>query len=204
MIVHLVRHGQTASNRDGLGQGRADHPLTGLGVQQADAIAKRLSREPVTKVITSPLQRARTLAEAIAGASRCEVEVRDELIEMDVGETDGVPAHELRERFPEFMARWAEEDCTDVRMPGGETLREVRDRVVPLFSELESDRSANVAVVSHNFVLKVVLAHLLQLEVPAFRRFTVDLASVSTLSLGAPRTSVVRLNDTCHLYGLNL
>ena len=65
-----------------------------------------------------------------------------------------------------------------------------------------------VALVSHNFVLKVALCHLAGLRPNAFRGFTVDLTSLSTVNINTawnpPRVTLLGLNDTCHLYGLNL
>lgn len=208
MILYLIRHGETASNRDGLGQGRADHPLTDAGLAQAEAVAKRFDQHPVDLVVSSPLLRARSVAEVIAARSNSPVELVDDLHEMDVGETEGLAPTEMRQRFPEFMAAWGAEEMETVTMPGGESLLNVRDRVAPILDELLTRQLERVALVSHNFVLKVALCQLLGLRPNAFRGFTVDLTSLSTVNINTavtpPRVTLLGLNDTCHLYGLNL
>jgi broad specificity phosphatase PhoE len=208
VILYLIRHGETASNRDGLGQGRADHPLTEAGLLQAGALAQRFDQHPVDLVVSSPLLRARGVAEVIAARSGCLVELSEQLHEMDIGETEGLSPADMRQRFPEFMTAWAAVEMETVTMPDGESLLDVRDRIAPILEELIRRPLERVALVSHNFVLKVALCHLLGLRPNAFRGFTVDLTSLSTVNVNAAasplRVSLLGLNDTCHLYGLNL
>ena len=205
MIVYLVRHGETAYNRDRRGLGRTDIPLTALGEEQAAALGGRLADGPIVRVLSSPLTRARQTALAIAGERSVPVEWRDELTEMDVGETDGMALPELFAAFPDFMERWSGPGCASVRMPGGgESLDDVAARLQPLMEELRAASDTAVAVVSHNFTLKVLLCRLLGVEVAKFRTLTLDLASLTTLSLRDGRISVRGMNDCCHLGGLNL
>ncbi|MEQ9162579.1 MAG: histidine phosphatase family protein, partial [Ilumatobacter fluminis] len=60
MEIVLVRHGQPEWVRDG--RNVVDPPLTGLGLRQADAMARRLADESFDAVFVSPLQRARQTA----------------------------------------------------------------------------------------------------------------------------------------------
>ena len=207
MILYLVRHGETAYNRDGRGLGRSDIPLTEAGEQQAAALGARLATTRLDRIFTSPLLRARQTARAIAGERQIAMEPREELTEMDVGETDGLTMAEMRPRYPDFLRRWAGEECAAVRMPGGESLEDVRARLRPLMEELQvlsSAADATIAIVSHNFTLKVLFCELLRVELAKFRSFTLDLASLSTVVLREGRVSVRALNDRCHLMSLNL
>ena len=205
MTLYLVRHGETALNRNGVGLGRRDEPLTDLGLAQAAAVADRFGGVKLDRLFSSPLSRAFETASAIATGGGPAVEVRDELIEMDVGLTEGMAFLAVRERFPEFVASWAGAGVARAVMPGGESLEDVALRLIPLIGELrEFPADAGVAVVSHNFVLKVLLCLFLGVNLSAFRTFDVGLASVSTLLLRGTRANAVGLNDTCHLAGLNL
>ena len=204
MRLHLVRHGETAHNRDGLGLGRADAPLTEHGRRQAGAAVERLAREPLARVLTSPLARAEAIARPLAERAGAPLEVRAELIELDVGETEGLPLGEIAGRFPAFVAAWRGPDAVAAAMPGGESLAQLAARLEPLAAELSAllNDGGDVAVVSHNFVLRLLVCRLLGLEPAAFRAFAVDLASLSTLSLRRGRAVVERLNDRCHLGAL--
>ena len=205
MKLYLVRHGETAHNRNGVGLGRLDEPLTDLGLAQAAAVAERFTALKPDRLFASPLSRALETARAISkGSGGPAVEVRNELIEMDVGLTEGMAFPAVRERFPDFVASWAGTEVARAVMPGGESLEDVALRLAPLIGELrEFPPDAGVAVVSHNFVVKVLLCSLLGVDLSAFRTFEVGLASVSTLFLRGLRANVVGLNDTCHLIGLN-
>ena len=200
MRLTLVRHGETAYNRDGLGLGRADPPLTDLGLRQTAAAIERLAGQPPDRILTSPLGRAAAIARGLAERTGTPLEVREALTEMDVGETEGLPFAEMRERFPEFLQAWRAPDPADVAMPGGESLAQVAARLEPLVAELHAvPDEASVVAVSHNFVLRLLICRLLDLEVAAFRAFSLDLASVSTLSLRGGRASLRTLNDRCHM-----
>jgi broad specificity phosphatase PhoE len=89
-VITLTRHGQTALNRGGRLQGRVDAPLSDFGRAQARALADALASQPVARVVSSPLGRARATAEVIAARHGIGIEVDDRLIELDYGEWDGV------------------------------------------------------------------------------------------------------------------
>lgn len=205
MNLYLVRHGQTAHNRDGVGLGRRDVPLTDIGEAQAAAVGARLASVRLDRVLSSPLLRAAKTADALAAGRGLAVESREALLEMDVGLTEGMPFAAVREQFPEFVAEWGGPDVAKALMPGGESLADLALRLAPLVGELRGcPPDASVVVVSHNFVVKVLLCLFLDVELAAFRSFDIGLASVSTLSVRGARVNVVGLNDTCHLERLNL
>src|SRR6185312_10521057 len=82
----VIRHGQTTWGAEGKFAGREDVPLTPRGRRQASSAAQRLRRLAPVAVLTSPLQRCRLTAEAIAGAVDAEVLVRDELLDGTLGQ----------------------------------------------------------------------------------------------------------------------
>ncbi|HMO96101.1 MAG TPA: histidine phosphatase family protein [Tepidiformaceae bacterium] len=202
--IYLVRHGETAHNAGGRGLGREDAPLTAAGRAQAQEVANRFANLPLGVVLSSPLRRARDAAELIVGGGGLEVEVMDDLIELDVGTTEGMSFAEMRQRFPEFMRDWAAANPIEVCMPGGERLADLAERTDRVVKRLRAADGINVAVVSHNFVIKIMLCQLLDLPLENFRRFQVDLASVSTVTVRNGRAAVAALNDTCHIETLSL
>jgi len=203
VILYLVRHGETASNRDGLGLGRSDVPLTRRGLAQGEAVADRLAAEPIARVLTSPLERAATIGRLIASHRGVELERRDELIELDVGETEGMPFPLMREKHADFLREWGGPEGYRARMPGGESLLDVDARLAALFEELAGDPAPGVALVSHNFVLRLALCRAIGIGPAAWRTVTVDLASVSAVQINPGRSSVLYMNDVCHLHHLD-
>jgi broad specificity phosphatase PhoE len=199
--IYLVRHGETDDNVSGVPQGLRDVPLNALGRAQADAVARWFDGRTLDAVVSSPLSRTLDVARAIAARCQTELETDARLVEFDQGDLDGLPIAEVRERYPEFIARWRDEDPADLRMPGGETYGEVQARIVAAIEDASSLHAAeSVAIVSHNLAIKSALCHALGVPLAAFRRIRVDLASVSMLEVDPGRWwRVSLLNERCHV-----
>ncbi len=200
MILFLVRHGETESNRNGLALGRADVPLNERGEEQARRVADALASEPVSAVYSSPLMRALRTAEVIAKPHEIPVQVKPALIEMDIGEADGLTFAEVRSQFPGLLETWVTEAGPDQPMPGGERLTEVQRRasdVVQSLAKLHPEDT--ICVVTHNFVILSLLTSALGVDLANFRRIRHAVAAISVLEVRPGRTRVRRMNDRCHL-----
>jgi broad specificity phosphatase PhoE len=200
VILYLVRHGETDHNRDSLALGRADVPLNDRGITQAFRLGEALAGEPITAIYSSPLTRAIRTAEAVAAPRGLKVQVRPGLIEMDVGEADGLTFPEVRERFPGLLETWATDDGPKQPMPGGERLADVQKRAwecVQSLATLHPDET--ICAVTHNFVILSILTTALGVDLAGFRRLRHGVAAVSVLEVGPSRVRIKRLNDTCHL-----
>jgi probable phosphoglycerate mutase len=196
----LVRHAETDANTPGIALGQLDIPLNETGLRQAEALGRALAAEPIAAIYASPLTRTMKTAEAIAAHHTVGVTVEPGLIEMDVGEIDGIPFPEVRERYPEFLAKWMSEEGPGHPMPGGESLSEVADRAWKTLDRLATHHQGETVVaVSHNFVILTLLAKVMDVELHNFRRLRHSVAAVSELDMRPGRARVLRLNDTCHL-----
>jgi probable phosphoglycerate mutase len=200
MRLILVRHGETDSNKASLALGRDDVELNETGRWQAQRLAEALQGQPIAAVYSSPLRRALDTARAIAERHHLTVEVDDGLIEMDIGEMDGLTFQQVRERYPQFLQIWLGGRAAYEPMPGGERLVDVQGRA---WSALEricgSWIQETVAVVTHNFVLLTILCRVLGLELADFRRLRHSIAAVSVLQVQDGQMTVLSMNDTCHL-----
>jgi broad specificity phosphatase PhoE len=179
-VLILVRHGESTANAEGRLLGRLDAPLTDRGLAQARAVAEVLSG--VTRVISSPLARARDTAGALA--TGLPVEVDERWIEVDYGAYDGsllgdVPA--------EVWQRWRSDP--DFRPPGGESLAEAGARVRQACEELLAPGGAargdgNVVVVSHVSPIKAAACWALGLGDEGAWRLYLANASVTEIAWG--------------------
>jgi phosphoserine phosphatase len=205
----LVRHGETHWNEKRLVQGGdADIELNDTGLAQAEKLAAFLAAEPITAVLSSPLQRARVTAGIIASRHGLPVEVDERLRELRVGELDGMSIAALNTTFSQFLLqRWQAGEAS--RSPNGETFVQLQDRTWAVVQDLlrrHEPASANPApstepatvMVSHFFVTLAIILKALDLPPDSFTRFRVGLAGVSILEFGDPITRLVTFNDTSY------
>jgi broad specificity phosphatase PhoE len=196
----LVRHGRTAWNKEERFRGRTDLPLDEVGLQQAEAVGRRVAAQYRPKAVySSPLERARRTAEAIARHVRLAVQPHQGLLDLDYGAFSGLSLAEAEERFPELYRAWQAAPHT-VRFPQGESLEDVRARALALVHELAGQYPGEqVVLVSHVVICRVLFCALLDVGLDHFWRFRPDPASLSVFELG-PGGAILHLaNDTCHL-----
>jgi broad specificity phosphatase PhoE len=189
----LVRHAEP----DGAALGRVcgartDVPLGPAGRAHADRLATALSAEPLAAVYASPLTRALETALPLAHAHGLEPVLAEDLRELDFGEVDGLRFEEIETGHPELFRAWMDAPET-VRFPGGESLDDLRARVLPAVARIRSRHGGEAAaVVAHAGVLRVVLADALGLTDGALFRLDQVHGGVSVVDwLG--ETPVVRV-----------
>lgn len=146
--IVLIRHGETEWSRDHRHTGRTDVPLTDAGREQARALRPRLERRELRRVLVSPLSRATETCE-LAGLGS-QAERRDELVEFDYGESEGLTTAQMRERVPDWTV-WTHETA------GAESPDDVAARLGPIVAELRAT-DGDVAIFAHGHVLRVLAA----------------------------------------------
>ncbi|MBI4317273.1 MAG: histidine phosphatase family protein [Chloroflexi bacterium] len=155
----LVRHGQTNWNVEGRYQGKTDVPLNAWGLKEAARLAETLRDWPIAAVYSSALSRAYQTAEAVAVLHGLAV-VRDaRLNEMDQGEWEGLLYGEILECYGAILSAWVYRPAS-VRLPGGETLAEVRQRVLAALAEIASSHPRHtVCIVGHKVTNAILKCH---------------------------------------------
>ena len=196
--LYLLRHGETRYNRENLGLGRADIELTEVGKNQSELAADSLQEVVFDMIYSSPLSRAAYLANLVAREGNSTVQRFDALMEMDVGKTEGMKLSDVRDIFPIFIKEWAGPNKIHVAMPGGESLADIEVRVESVLDDLKSYKEGNIAIIAHNFVLRILMCKLLGLSATAFNSFVLDLASITIMEM-IPYPHILRMNETCHL-----
>ena len=148
----LVRHAETEWAKAGRHTGRTDIPLTDDGRAAARALRPRIAGHPFTAVLVSPLSRARETAE-LAGLGE-HAQLRDDLLEWDYGDYEGITTPEIREHRPDWFL-WTD------GVPNGEAAADVGARVDRVIAEALT-LDGDVAVVAHGHVLRVLAARWLE------------------------------------------
>jgi probable phosphoglycerate mutase len=195
----LLRHGQTEMSVERRFAGRGDIPLTETGERQAAAAASRLTARRIDAIVTSPLQRARRTAEAVATATGAPLATDDGLAETDFGKWEGLTFAEAARRWPEEITAWL--DSADIAPPGGESFADAGRRVLAALDRvLAAHQGETVLLVSHVTPIKTLACRALLAPMAALFRIHLDVASLTEIDWFADGPALLRsLNDTAHL-----
>ncbi len=198
--VILVRHGRTSANAAGTLAGRMRGVrLDDVGAEQAARTAERLATVPLAAVVTSPLERCRDTARAIARAQAAGPRVVSDkgITECDYGEWQG---RALKELAREKLWATVQTQPSAATFPGGESLAAMQARAVTAVrrrdAAVESEHGAGAVwvAVTHGDIVKAVLADALGMHLDLFQRLHVDPASVSVVRYTGTRPFVLATN----------
>ena len=173
--------------------------LDETGREQATRTAERLAAVPLAGIVTSPLERCRETAKALAEAQRERVRVTAErgLLECDYGEWEGRKLGQLSRLK---LWRAVQRHPSGVTFPGGEAMAEMSARAVAAVRrhgarvETAAGPSAVWAAVTHGDLVKAILADALGLHLDQFQRIHVDPGSISIVRYTGTRPYVLASN----------
>jgi len=201
--ILLVRHGQTAWNREERFRGQVDLPLDDRGLQQAELVGRRIAgRWAPAAIYASSLQRTLQTAAGIARACGLHTTIHDGLLDIDYGAFAGLTPEEAASLHPDLARAWRRAPHMTL-FPDGESLADVRDRSEAALKEIVADHpQQTVVVVTHVVVCRLLLCSVLGLDNSHFWQFEPATASINIFELSDQRSLLVCLNDTCHLDAL--
>ncbi|GAA3728932.1 histidine phosphatase family protein [Salinactinospora qingdaonensis] len=195
----LVRHGMTEVTGATLAGWTPGIHLDERGRTQAATLADRLAEVELAAIISSPLERCRETAQAIADVNvgGREVTVDERFGECHYGEWTGRPLKELAQ---EPLWRVVQAQPSAARFPGGESLAETSHRAVAgvrAYNErlLTEHERPVYAVCSHGDVIKAITADALGLHLDQFQRLQADPCSITAIRYTETRSFVLRSND---------
>ncbi len=157
MNIYIVRHGETAKNKEKLLQGRSNSPLNENGIRQAEKARDFLRSQNIRldRICSSPLTRAAQTGKIIAG-NDVPLLFDDRLLEMDYGPYEGTclanPPREIITFFQDFVHNPAPE--------GMESLAHVTERMGEFLQDILSDKDENVLIATHAIAMKGALEYL--------------------------------------------
>lgn len=161
--VFLFRHGETDWNKADQFQGRTDIPLNELGIQQAETLRELVLQAQPELILSSDLVRARKTAEIANTDLGAPISFHSELQECHLGKAEGLHRLKVIEIFSQEYKHWRSNDpqSLDVGFPGGETKRQLRNRIVHFLENylLGKPNLQRIAVSSHGGLLRQLLTH---------------------------------------------
>lgn len=195
----LVRHGNTRLNSTERYWGQTDVELGDDGIRQAGLLRDRLASHTISAVYASDLKRAVVTAEVIVAKRGLDIVACPELRETNFGDIEGLTFQEITERHPDLAMAWKNWSLT-LKFPGGESVEELDSRVRQFLAKLDKHTTdETLLIVAHSASLRLLLCHLLGLELKHWRQFRIDLASLSIVDTYPSGGILSLLNDVSHL-----
>lgn len=165
----FVRHPETEALVHRIIYGQTHSPYTDKGKKSVEWVRKELSSEDVSSIYSSPMERTKTLADAIASAHRgIPVQTDERIKEMGVGVFEQMTIPEAEAAHPEHLRPFLD-DFGNYRAPGSELFTEVKSRVSAFLKEVilaeeekgkEGHPERPIVVVSHSMAIRGALAYL--------------------------------------------
>jgi probable phosphomutase (TIGR03848 family) len=199
-LVLIVRHGLTASTGTALTGWTPGISLDDRGRAQAAAVGARLAGLPIDAIISSPLDRCRETAEAIARArdgTALPVQLDERVGECHYGDWTGQPLRKLA-KDPLWPVVQAHPSAVRFPGPAGESMVDMQARAVSALRDWNGrlGRDAVYVVCSHGDVIKSILTDSLGMHLDMCQRIQVDPCSLSVIRYTPLRPFVLRMNDT--------
>jgi phosphoglycerate mutase (EC 5.4.2.1) len=163
--LFLVRHGQSQWNLENRFTGWQDIDITELGQQEARQAGMALAKEPIDIAYTSTLMRAQHTLKIILGEMGnppIPIVIDAALNERGYGKLEGLNKDETAEKYGvEQVHIWRR--SFDVPPPGGESLKDTYERVIPYYEHVIAPQlklGKNVLIVAHGNSLRALIMYL--------------------------------------------
>ncbi len=196
-MIYLVRHAESIANTRGIYQGQTyDTPLSPLGHKQALALGRYFQNHSIHKIFSSPLKRTLTTAQSVAVHHSVPVIPEPSVIETNHGQWEGRSKSQIQKLWPEIYIMW-QNNPGNVTFPGGESFVHTRNRIVNWW-KIVSVSSGNILIVTHDNIIRIILAHLQKVDLNRIWEFPLHPASVTIVE----NNKITLLNHTDHLSGL--
>ena len=190
--LYLLRHGQVADGHTNRYHGNNDIELSPLGVKQLEQAGAQLQDVELAGVYASDLTRAVQGAEIICRGRKIKPRTLPEFREIHFGVWEGLSFQEIMEQYPEdLQARF--KDLPNFRIPGGESLMDLKARALPALQELiESHYEQAFLLVAHAGINRVILSEALGLSLQNLFRLDQNYGCLNIIDY-FPDLAVVRL-----------
>jgi alpha-ribazole phosphatase/probable phosphoglycerate mutase len=179
--IYLFRHGETANSKEVCFNGHFDIGLSVNGENQFKEWAQVLKNEPFKAIYSSDLERTRTSARLLGEPHNLEPVTFPELRELCFGNWEGLSVVEVEKRFPNQLKERMK-NIETFQVEGGETFRQLQDRVIPRFEEIVArHQNEQVALVCHGGVNRVIFSHLLEIPIERIFRAKQEYAALNII-----------------------
>jgi len=194
-LIIFLRHGQATNNTERILAGRTPGvPLTKTGIKQAKNIAKYLKPLNISKIYTSPVERAQKTAEIVAKHNSVDYTIDNRLIEIDMGKFTGKPYDEIIASNGNVFLKFYQGE-TEIAHNGVETFAEVKKRVLDIIDFVTKEHpNQNVLLVTHMDPIKAMLSTVLDLKPQSLFELIIANASLTIINEEQGKFSLSGIN----------
>lgn len=181
--IIFVRHGESETNKKGLYCGWTNSLLTEKGLKQAEIVSQKLADEEIDLIISSDLDRCLKTAEIINKFHSETIIKETDLKELNFGIWEGLSYDEICKAFPQNAKEW-QEDFVGFKMPKGESLYEMHQRVNNAFNRIVNEyKEGRILIVSHSGVIRSILSQQIIGSIDGYWKFKIENCGITRLQL---------------------
>jgi alpha-ribazole phosphatase len=197
--IFLVRHGETAGNRERRFIGSTDLPLSSEGRDQAVSLKPLVSNINTRRCFCSPYLRCRETADILLEGSPLRPDIDDRIREVDFGKWEGMTFDEISSSYPELIGHWALLQ-DDFSFPQGEALTDFLERIRMFALSVEESHDEKILLVTHGGVIRFLLCHWLKLNRRHHIIFEIAFAALTTVKLYNGKGVLTGMNEKTKLF----
>lgn len=199
-MIYLLRHGEIGVPGERRFVGWTNTSLNETGIRRARAWREVFAGIVWEKIYTSDLDRAIRTAQLITPHRLNDIQPVMDLREIDLGLWDGCLMAEIRERFP---VQWEQRgrNIATFRPVGGESFKDLSERVQPFFERIACTHSKDVLIVAHAGINRVILCRLLGMPLENLFRIAQDYGALNVIDQNRKPHRVLRMNQCAAISG---
>lgn len=200
MYIYFARHGQTFWNLENRMQGSINTKLTDEGKRQAFLLGKKLANENISKIYSSPLDRAYNTAKIVGNMLNLNIDRCSKLKEFSFGDWEGMTYEDIRTKFPLQWENWTNRSFKS-NIPNGECLTEGMNRIVKTVNEIIKNNNSNTVIVTHGTIIELYIHYLMNTDIKkiVMEKKVTKNGSISKIEVNGQNKKIIYLDDDKHL-----
>ena len=194
MIIFL-RHAQAENNTKRILAGRTEGvPLTKVGIEQSEKIARYLKPLDISAIYSSPIERASHTAEIVAKNNSLDYELDDRLTEIDMGKFTHMNYDDMFAKYGNVFLKFYENDPV-IAEQEVETFPHVQGRILDIVNHVvEKHKNENIILVTHMDPIKSILSTVMDLKPKALFELIIANASLTIIKEQDKKFSLSAIN----------
>lgn len=195
-LILFLRHGQAKNNVERILAGRSKgFPLTDVGVQQARNIGEFLRPFNISKIYSSPIERAEQTANIVASKVGLDCIIDERLTEIEMGSFSGMHYDEMFSKYGNVFLKFYQGHPI-VETNGIETFASVKKRILDMVSHCSQKyNNETILLVTHMDPIKSMISTILQPKPELLYELIIRNASLTILKNEQSSFSMVAINS---------